>query len=110
VRKVTARRLQHLGYRVIEADGGARAIEALKAGAKVDLVFSDVVMPGGISGFDLAHWVAENMPTARILLTSGFAEHVARAGEAPAPELEVLRKPYSGAELARALRDALEGS
>ena len=110
VRRVTARRLQHLGYRVVEADSGARAIEVLKAGAKVDLVFSDVVMPGGISGFELVQWVRENIPAARVLLTSGFAEDVARAGEAPTPELEILRKPYSGTDLARALRKALDGS
>jgi CheY-like chemotaxis protein len=110
VRRVTARRLQNLGYRVVEADSGARAIELLKAGAKVDLVFSDVVMPGGISGFELVHWVGENIPAARVLLTSGFAEDVARAGEAPAPELEILRKPYSGVDLARALRKAIDGS
>lgn len=110
VRRVTARRLQNLGYRVVEADSGARAIELLKAGAKVDLVFSDVVMPGGISGFELVHWVRENIPAARVLLTSGFAEDVARAGEAPAPELEILRKPYSGVDLARALRKAIDGS
>src|SRR5581483_6049666 len=104
VRRVTARRLQHLGYGVVEADSGARAIEALKSGTRVDLVFSDVVMPGGVSGFDVAQWVRENMPQVSVLLTSGFAEDVARSGEAPAPELEILRKPYSSADLARALR------
>ena len=62
-------------------------------------------MPGGMSGFDLARWVREHAPTVPVLLTSGFAEDVARAGETPAAsELEILRKPYSGAELARALR------
>ena len=82
----------------------------LKSGAKVDLVFSDVVMPGGMSGFDLARWARQNMPSVRVLLTSGFAEDVARAGEATAPDLEILRKPYTGAELARALRAALDGA
>jgi hypothetical protein len=46
----------------------------------------------------------------RVLLTSGFADDIARAGEAPAPELEILRKPYSGADLAAALRKTLAGS
>jgi PAS domain S-box-containing protein len=110
VRKVTARRLENLGYRVIEADSGVRAIEMLEGGTKVDLLFSDVVMPGGVSGFDLARWVKESMPAVRILLTSGFADDIARAGETPAPELEILRKPYSGADLAAALRMALDGS
>ena len=109
VRKVTARRLQNLGYVVVEAASGARAVELLSTGAKVDLVFSDVVMPGGMSGFELAHWMQEHSPAVPVLLTSGFAEDVARAGEAPAAsELEILRKPYTGAELARALRKALD--
>ena len=110
VRKVTARRLQNLGYAVVEADSGARAVELLSSGANIDLVFSDVVMPGGMSGFDLAHWVQGNAPAVPVLLTSGFAEDVARAGEVPASELEILRKPYTGAELTRALRKALDGS
>ena len=82
----------------------------LKSGAKIDLVFSDVVMPGGMSGFDLARWAQQNMSSVRVLLTSGFAEDVARAGEATAPDLEILRKPYTAADLARALRVALDGA
>ncbi|MGE0850979.1 MAG: PAS domain S-box protein [Hyphomicrobiaceae bacterium] len=107
VRAVTARRLRHLGYRVIEAESGARAIEILNARRKIDLVFSDVVMPG-MSGFELAHWLANHQPSVPVLLASGFAEDVARAGEPPASALEILRKPYSGAELAQALRRAID--
>jgi PAS domain S-box-containing protein len=108
VRSVTARRLNNLGYRVIEADSAAAAIQRLGAGRGIALVFSDVVMPGGMSGFDLARWVREHAPTVPVLLTSGFAEDIARAGETPLPDVEVLRKPYSGADLARALRRSLE--
>ena len=79
-------------------------------GADIDLVFSDVVMPGGMSGFDLAHWMQENARAVPVLLTSGFAEDVARTGEMPAAELEILRKPYTGAELARALRKTLDAA
>ena len=109
VRRVSARRVRNLGYTVIEAENAAAAIEVLSSGRKVDLIFSDVVMPGGMSGFDLARWARQNMPSVRMLLTSGFAEDVARAGEAIAPDLEILRKPYTGDELARALRAALGG-
>jgi PAS domain S-box-containing protein len=109
VRAVTTRRLGNLGYSMIEAGNAAQAIEALRSGKRIDLVFSDVVMPGGMSGFELAQWMRSNVPGMRILLTSGFAEDVARAGEAPASELEILRKPYSGTELARALRKAIDG-
>jgi PAS domain S-box-containing protein len=109
VRSVTARRLQNLGYKVVEAENAPRAVEVLGSRCDIDLVFSDVVMPGGMSGFDLAQWVRRNAPAARILLTSGFAEAVARAGETPALDVEILRKPYSGVELARALRRTLDG-
>jgi PAS domain S-box-containing protein len=109
VRTVTARRLRNLGYSVIEAANAAQAIETLGSGKRIDLVFSDVVMPGGMSGFELAQWLRSNLPGMRILLTSGFAEDVARAGEAPVSDLDILRKPYSGAELARALRKAIDG-
>jgi CheY-like chemotaxis protein len=101
--------LRNLGYSVIEAGSAAQAIEALEAGQKIDLVFSDVVMPGGMSGFELAQWMRTGAPAIPILLTSGFAEDVARAGEASSSDLEILRKPYSGTELARALRKAIEG-
>jgi PAS domain S-box-containing protein len=109
VRAVTARRLRNLGYSVVEASSAAQAIEALQAGQRIDLVFSDVVMPGGMSGFDLAQWMRTGAPAVPIVLTSGFAEDVARAGEASSLDLEILRKPYSGTELARALRKAIEG-
>jgi len=100
----------YLGYVVVEASSGAQAVEALRSGAAIDLVFSDVVMPGGMSGFDLAHWMQANARAVPILLTSGFAEDVARTGELPAEELEILRKPYTGAELARALRKTLDAA
>jgi CheY-like chemotaxis protein len=109
VRRVSARRVRNLGYVVIEAENAAGAIEVLKSGRNIDLIFSDVVMPGGMTGFDLARWAQQNMPSVRVLLTSGFAEDVARAGEATSADLEILRKPYTGDELARALRAALSG-
>jgi PAS domain S-box-containing protein len=109
VRAVTVRRLRNLGYTVVETENAARAIEFVREGKAIDLVFSDVVMPGGMSGFELAQWLQENAPSVRVLLTSGFAQDVARAGEPPASHLEILRKPYSGVELARALRRTMDG-
>ena len=105
VRAVAVARLERLGYRVVEAGTAAEAMARLKDGLKVDAVFSDVVMPGELSGFDLARWIRTNRPALPVLLTSGFAEDVAR-GSDPEP-LPVLRKPYTQAELASALGDAL---
>ena len=74
VRAVTARRMRRLGYTVVAAEHGQRAIDLLKTDIHIDMVFSDIVMPGGISGFDLAMWVRQNRPTLPILLTTGFTE------------------------------------
>jgi len=108
VREVTLKRLTRLGYRVREAESAVAAIEALQAGEQVDLVFSDVVMPGGMTGFDLAEWVRQNRPGLPLLLTSGFSEAVAQNMTNGGKALSILRKPYSGDDLAAAIRNALD--
>jgi signal transduction histidine kinase len=108
VREITVKRLDILGYTVVTAENGASAIEILRSMPGVQLVFSDVVMPGGISGFDLAAWVKANRPAVRVLLTSGFTGEVARHGEKPAmANVPLLSKPYALPELARAVREVL---
>lgn len=109
VRRLTAERLEALGYRVAEAGNGQSALEALQAGEAFDLVLSDVVMPGGLSGFDLARKIRELKPSQKILLTSGFAGQAPLSGKDEAIYgLLKLRKPYSQTELARTIRVALE--
>lgn len=107
VREVTVKRLDTLGYRVVTAENGPAALKILASPQKVDLLFSDVMMPGGMSGFDLVRWVRANKPTIKTLLTSGFTGEVAKNGNGDLPDVEVLRKPYAIAELARAVREAL---
>jgi PAS domain S-box-containing protein len=109
VREITCKRLDMLGYLVVRAESGPAAVAILQSPEKIDLVFSDVVMPGGMSGFDLARWVRLNRPTIRILLTSGFSGEIASVGENDPHEFELLRKPYAIAELARAIRETLSG-
>src|SRR5690606_20944804 len=77
MRTVIVQQLRHLGYRTLEAGTAAEALAIVEAGAPVDLVFSDVVMPGSLSGFDLAEALAKERPDLRVLLSSGFTE---RAG------------------------------
>jgi CheY-like chemotaxis protein len=105
VRAATVRRLRKLGYVVTEAESGTRAAEILRAGSPFELVFSDIVMPG-ISGFELAEWISENTPAIPILLASGFAEGI---GETATSGIRILRKPYTGTELAGVLRRILDG-
>ncbi len=105
VRVVAVGRLKRLGYRVVEAETAVEAIRRLSEGLTVDAVFSDVMMPGGQSGFDLARWIANNRAGLAVVLTSGFSEDVM-----PGPgsdHLKVLRKPYTQKELEIELRSAI---
>ncbi len=109
VREVTLRRIAQLGYDVRAADSAAAALDVLRSGERIDLVFSDIVMPGGMTGFDLADWIGANMPAVPVVLTSGFAETIAQSLPHAGPAARILRKPYSGEDLADALRAGLDG-
>jgi PAS domain S-box-containing protein len=107
VRETTLQRVEGLGYVVEEAPNGPEAVKILEKRPDIALVFSDVVMAGGMSGYDVGRWVKERKPEIKVLLTSGFAPEVAQSGQEG--EFRVLRKPFSRAELARALSDTLYG-
>ncbi|MFT3732181.1 MAG: PAS domain S-box protein [Hyphomicrobium sp.] len=108
VRALTVKRFERLGYRVVECVTGAEAKEALKNGLDVELVFTDIMMPGGMTGIDLGKWIAENRPGLPVILTTGFAEEIAGAA-APADETwMILRKPYAQKDLANIVRKARE--
>jgi len=107
VRTLTIERLRRLGYRILEAESGPAALGVLDSGETPDIVFTDVVMPGGMSGFDLARAILERSPSQRILFTSGFAEDEARGNESLLAGQRILRKPYTLTELATGLREAL---
>ena len=109
VRNVTALRLKNLGYQVIEAENAPAAIDVLRSGKAVDLVFSDVVMPGGMSGFGLARWIREHMPAVRILLTSGSPRTSPDRAKRPRSIWKCCASPTPARELARAVRRALDG-
>jgi PAS domain S-box-containing protein len=107
VRETTLQRVEGLGYVVEEAPNGPQAITILGKRPDIALVFSDVVMAGGMSGYDVGRWVKEHKPEIKVLLTSGFAPEIAQTWQEG--EFQVLRKPFSRAELARALSDTLYG-
>ena len=104
VRELTMQRVEGLGYVVREAESGAAAIRILESGEDVQLVLSDIVMAGGVSGYDVARWVAQHAPQIKVLLTTGYAAEEAQSGPQSGA---ILRKPYKRDELARALHDAL---
>ena len=76
-----------------------------RGGATVDAVFSDVVMPGGMSGIELAQLARRSWPDLPVLLTTGYSEQLSRT--APPAGIEVLPKPYQPDEMAAALARAL---
>jgi CheY-like chemotaxis protein len=104
VQEIAGMLLDQLGYRVFRAQSAAAALQLLQSGEAVDLVFSDIIMPGELDGMALARQVKEEYPEVAVLLTSGYAK-AANAQEAGFP---ILRKPYQLATLARAIRDALD--
>jgi CheY-like chemotaxis protein len=81
VRMVIADYLRECGYRVIEAGSAAEAITVLQSPERVDIVFSDIQMPGDMDGFGLAQWVRRNQPWLKMLLTSGNARSANMAGD-----------------------------
>ena len=107
VRALTVKRFERLGYQVVECVTGAEAREALKNGLAVDIVFTDIMMPGGLTGIDLGRWVGENRPKLPVILTTGFAEEI--AGTTTGKESwTILRKPYTQKDLANVVRTVLE--
>ena len=89
-----------LGFGVIHVSGPALALDALAKTPSIDAVFSDIMMPGGISGLDLARDIRRRRPEVRIVLATGYAESAAGMKDG---EFSVLLKPYSLEALADAL-------
>ncbi|MBR0953818.1 hybrid sensor histidine kinase/response regulator [Bradyrhizobium canariense] len=107
VRSYAVMSLESLGYQVISAVDGKEALQKLAAAPHVDLLFTDIVMPGGVNGWELAGLARKAKPDLRVLLTSGYAlETLAANGHIRQGAL-ILEKPYRKAELARLLREAL---
>ena len=104
VEEVTGMLLKQLGYQVCHANSAHVALQLLGSGEAVDLVFTDVVMPGELDGVALARRIKEDYPDVAVLLSTGYA----RAANTLETGFPVLRKPYQLPTLARAVRDALD--
>ena len=107
VRQLTIKRLKLIGYQVLEATDGPKALAILNKGHVIDLVFTDLIMPGGMSGREVAIRARELRPGIKVLLTSGYAEELVRGDDLEREQLKVLRKPYQQADLVAALREVL---
>jgi CheY-like chemotaxis protein len=104
--EVTSARLTALGYRVVCARNGAEAIQMFESGQEFELLFSDVVMPNGMSGVELAHEARRRSSGIKVLLTSGYAGDVLERYRA-VDEFPIIDKPFRLADLARRLRSIL---
>ena len=96
-----------IGYQVLEASDGPKALDILARGHAVDLVFTDLIMPGGMSGREVAARARQLKPGIKVLLTSGYAEELVHGDDLEREQLKVLRKPYQQADLVAALREVL---
>jgi PAS domain S-box-containing protein len=107
VRDTVAMQLGHLGYRVVSAANGSEALEALKREGGFDLLFTDVLMPGGLNGRQLADEARKLIPGLRVIFTSGYAENAVVHHGHLDQGVHLLKKPFRRSDLAMKIRDAL---
>jgi DNA-binding response OmpR family regulator len=98
--------LRQCGYRVIEAGNASEAMAILQSGQRIDLVFSDVQLPGATDGFALSRWVRTHQPEVKVILTSGVARSAQVAGEL-CEDGPLEKKPYDPQQLLERIRATL---
>jgi PAS domain S-box-containing protein len=107
VRQLAAQLLEQLGYSFIEAANGPAALAALDDAPRIDLLFTDVMLPHGMNGVEVARQARERVPGLKVLFMSGYAEGALASG-ASGMEVDLLHKPFRKSELAARLRRALD--
>ena len=109
LRELAKDRLEALGYRVLLASSAEQALAVLANDAEIDLLFSDVVMPGGMDGLDLSDKVRSLYPSVKVLLTSGYNNKILKEGTRAEGFPLLLAKPYNGRSLAEQVQKLLAG-
>jgi CheY-like chemotaxis protein len=101
--------IESLGYRVLSARNGPEALEILRQDTPIDLLFTDVFMPGGMHGPQLVNAARRLRPELKVMFTSGFFEY-AEVRQGLDSRIEQISKPYEPNALAEKLRGVLDGS
>jgi CheY-like chemotaxis protein len=108
VRAVAVTALESFGYTVLQAADGPAAMEIVRARDNVDLLFTDMIMPEGMTGADLARQALQCRPGLKVLYASGYSEHFIGGRDELDGTIALLNKPYRKQGLATAVRDALD--
>ena len=99
--------LTELGYRVVKARDAAAALVVVDSGIPIDLIFTDVMMPGALRSPELARKAKDRLPNVAVLFTSGYTQNAIVHGGRLDPGVELLAKPYTREALARKIRHVL---
>jgi DNA-binding NtrC family response regulator len=101
--------LRQTGFRVIEAGNVREALTHWKElGNTIDLVVTDMVMPGGLSGSDLITKLRESRPEVKVILTTGYNEEILKADDLTEARVKLITKPYDIESLLRAIAEKLQ--
>ena len=107
VRALGVRLLRRLGYTVLEAQDGATALEMVQTDTRVDLLLTDVMLPGHLTGPRVAEELGKRRPDIKVLFASGYSQEMIQLGANGGESVHFLSKPYDRTRLAKAVRDAL---
>jgi len=108
VRGLTVAMLRSLGYATLEAEDGRSAMSLIESAGQIDLLFTDVVLPGGMSGRDIAAWALETNPDLPVLYTSGYTrDEMVRRGRL-ARHVRLLQNPFTKGDLAYHVSEVME--
>jgi len=107
VRNTVVGMLAELGYRLLEASNGNEALTLLEQNPDLDLLYTDMVLPSGLSGADIASEARKHVPDIRILFTSGHSENYLDTNGSGHCEDKILRRPYRRREMAEFVKSAL---
>jgi CheY-like chemotaxis protein len=108
VRRATAEVLKELGYQVMVAADARSALKVLETQSRIDLLFTDIGLPNGIDGLQLAERARQRSSALKVLFTTGYAGNVEQGH--PSAELNLIAKPFTQSSLADKIRGVLDGA